>query len=141
MPYGIDHAIHDVANAPEGYVAAHGILQFDASKLPKVDWNKQQDTPPLTRIRARLKGHALTKQGFTHKMNAPVTLEVSCYGPWCAAPPSGKHALVFLQKTDAGYVLETNPCGGLIFFDPTDEALKKVQRCYLEGHCPKPPQP
>jgi len=48
MPHTIEGTLHDVATAPEGYVAALGTLTFDTSKLPKTNWNRQDQTPPLT---------------------------------------------------------------------------------------------
>lgn len=140
LPHSVDHAIYDVAISEEGYVAAVGTLRFDEERLPVVDMQRQQDTPPLTPIPARISGKALTKKGFTQALNASLTLEVACFGPWCASPPSGKKALVFLKKTEAGYTLQTNPCGGMIFYDPDQTALDKVKQCYLNGHCPKPPR-
>ncbi|MEP5151867.1 hypothetical protein [Planktotalea sp.] len=130
-------ALHDVISAEEGYVVATGTLSFNERKLPKVDMARQDKTPPTTRIQARLKGKALTKSGFTHDLNTRLTLEVKCYGPWCARPASGKAALTFLKQTENGYELSTNPCGGHIFVDPSRETLDSVAQCYLTGKCPK----
>jgi hypothetical protein len=141
MPYGFENALHEIINADEGYVAATGKLTFDESKLPKVDMMHQDRTKTLTRISAWLKGSALTKSGFTHPLNTALTFEVNCYGPWCAGASSGKDVLAFLKKTDAGYMLSTNPCGGHVFYEPTKAILKSVARCYTHGVCPKPPSP
>lgn len=117
MPYGVPEALQEVIEAEEGYVAATGTLTFDEGKLPKVDMAQQDQTPPLTRISARIKGTALTKSGFTQPFNRALTLEVSCFGPWCAGAASGKRVLAFLKQTSAGYVLSTTPCGGHVFYD------------------------
>ena len=138
MPYGIPEALQDVIKAKEGYVAATGILTFDQRALPKVDMSRQDKTPPVTRISARLKGQALTKSGFTHPFNRTLALEVSCFGPWCASAVSGKNVLAFLKQTSAGYVLATNPCGGLVFYEPSVKTLDKVIQCYIKNRCPKP---
>ncbi|MGB7318602.1 MAG: hypothetical protein WBC85_11615 [Planktotalea sp.] len=137
MPYGVPEALHEVIEAEEGYVAVTGTLRFDESKLPKVDMSRQEQTPPITRIKARIKGKALTKSGFTKPFNTALMFEVSCYGPWCAGAQSGKNALAFLKQTKAGYVLSTNPCGGHVFFEPNKETLNSVEQCYIKGHCPK----
>ena len=141
MPFGLPEALHEIVNAEEGYIAATGKLTFDERKLPKVDMRRQDATKPVTRIKARLKGTSLTKSGFTNQLNTSLTLEVNCFGPWCASALSGKEVLAFLKQTPVGYTLSTTPCGGHIFYDPSKDALKSVERCYLTGQCPKPRQP
>lgn len=138
VPYGLDNAIYEVATSEDGYVAAVGTLTFNERKLPKVDMSRQDDTPPITLIPARLKGTALNKKGFTQPFSTRLDLAIKCYGPWCSSAQSGTEALVFLQKTDTGYTLNTNPCGGHIFANPSKADLKQVEQCYLQGNCPKP---
>ncbi len=137
MPYGVPEALQEIIKAEEGYVAATGTLRFDENKLPKVDWNRQEQVPPITNIRAQLKGMALTKSGFTHPINTSLSFEVNCYGPWCAGGASGKKVLAFLKQTSNGYVLSTNPCGGHVFYEPSEETLDSVVQCYTKGRCPK----
>jgi hypothetical protein len=137
LPFGLPEALHEVIKADEGYVAARGVLTFDERKLPKVDWNNQADTPALTRIKARLKGTILTKNGFSKPLNTRLTLEIKCFGPWCAGATSGIEVLAFLEQTPTGYSLSTTPCGGHIFGEPTRANIKAVEQCYLKGICPK----
>lgn len=137
MPFGLPDALHEVINAEEGYVAATGKLTFNERHLPKVDMHHQDATQPLTRIKARLTGKSLTTSGFTNKTRIPLTLEVSCYGPWCARASSGKDVLAFLKQTPTGYTLTTTPCGGHVFYEPSRKMLETVERCYLTGQCPK----
>ena len=137
MPYGLPEALHEVATAKEGYVAVTGKLTFDKDKLPVTDWEQQQNTPPLTTIKARIKGKSLSKSGFQNRFDKPVLLDLRCFGPWCAGASSDKNVLVFLKQTTKGYSLATTPCGGHIFENPTRKDMKSVERCYLHGDCPQ----
>lgn len=138
MTYTLDHALHEVVNAPEGYVAVSGVLTFDPSDLPKTDWDHQDQTPPLTRVSAQMKGKSLTKSGFTGAFDRRISMEVACFGPWCAGATSDKPMLAFLKQTSRGYSLSLTPCGGHAFADPSPKDLRKVHNCYLKGTCPKP---
>lgn len=121
------------AQAEEKYVVVHGDLSFDAARLPRAEGN---ESPELTRIPARLKGHALSKSGFDHAFDREITLEVACFGPWCGGAAPNHPYLAFVMYDDnAGYTLSIDPCGGMVFPDPTAEILDKVQRCNRGGTC------
>lgn len=128
----------DVASAPEGYVAAYGTLTFDTARLPETDWQAQENTPPVTRIPARLSGSSLTQNGFTGPLNSALTMEVACFGPWCASAPSGQMVLAFLKQSPKGQSLKLTPCGSHLVFDPALSDLRATKRCYLEGACGTP---
>lgn len=137
MPFGLPEALHEVVNAKEGYVAATGTLTFDETQLPKVDMKRQNETPPTSRVKARMSGTSLGESGFSHRFDTPLSLEILCYGPWCAGALSGKTVLAFLKETPAGYTVTSTPCGGHIFYEPSKAILETVERCYLKGACPK----
>ena len=141
MPYGLPEALHEVSTAKEGYVAVTGTLTFDKSALPTTDWEAQQDTPAHTAIKAHIKGKALGKSGFQNRFDKPLTLEVLCFGPWCASAIPDKPVLVFLKQTAQGYQLSITPCGGHAFYEPSKTDLNTVKQCYLTRQCPKPHQP
>lgn len=141
MPYTLTDALHSVATSPEGYLAVHGKLTFDTTRLPVTDWENQGATPALTRIPARIKGKSLTRKGFKNRFNRKITLELHCAGPWCASARSGKTALTFLKQTDQGYTLTIAPCAANAFFDPDRAALEQTKDCYLNGNCPKSARP
>mgnify|MGYP000106095508 FL=1 len=141
MPYGLPEALHEVATAKEGYVAVTGKLTFDKDKLPVTDWEQQQNTPPLTTIKARIKGKSLSKSGFQNRFDKPVMLDLRCFGPWCAGAATNKNVLAFLKQTKQGYRLNITPCGGHAFYDPKQADFNAVKQCYLKGKCPKPNQP
>ena len=120
------------AEAEETYIVVHGTLQFNQRKLPKAKGN---ESPPTTRIPARMTGKALTKSGFDHEFERNITLEVQCFGPWCGGAGSGETYLAFLQRTGSGYVMVADPCASLSFQNPDPDKLSTVQQCFNGGPC------
>jgi len=134
-PPDVARTYHSAAEAEAAYVVVHGTLDFDERRLPKADMSDQASIPPSTRIPAQITGQALTLSGFDHAFDRQITLDLRCFGPWCAGAVSGIPYLAFLQRTDAGYVLELDPCGGFGFSEPTDEMLTRVEGCYQGKAC------
>lgn len=137
MPHGVTDAYHEAAAAKERYVIVTGTLQFDPRKLPKVDFERQDETPPSTLIPGQIRGQILDRRGFLQPFSQPVTIDVQCFGPWCAILKNGAPYLAFLQKSEDGYSLATNPCGGFAFTNPTGEMLRQVKICFNGGLCLK----
>ena len=102
--------------AEEAYVVVHGRLTLNERKLPE---GMTQDPPPpaMTKVPARLRGFALSKEGFVLPSKQKLTLEVACLGPWCGGAKNGSDVLAFVRKDDDGYAIEVSPCGGAIFPD------------------------
>ena len=140
MPYGLPEALHDVSTSKDGYIAVTGTLSFEEDKLPFPDWDNQQDTPPLTKIKANFKGKVLGRTGFKKSFSTALIINVHCYGPWCAGAKSNKQVLAFLKQSPNGYSLEISPCGDHLFYKPSKADLNTVKRCYLAKQCPKPNQ-
>lgn len=139
LPYEFENAWTDAESSESAFVVVHGTLQFDAARLPQVDWERQQDTPPSTRIEARLTGQSLTRAGFSRPFDRPVILEIACYGPWCATASDGAETLAFVEQTPEGWMLRTNPCGGFVFQSPDEAFLKRARACMNGADCaPKP---
>ena len=123
------------AEADETYIVVYGALSFDEDKLPIVDYSNQMDTPPDTLIPARINGKSLTLGGFNADFDRPITLNAKCFGPWCAMPSSGTPYLAFLERTDEGYLLALDPCGGNGFYQPSEAIRNKVAVCFQGGAC------
>ncbi|WP_138934886.1 hypothetical protein [Roseovarius arcticus] len=135
LPHDLATTFKRIDAAPETYVAIHGTLDFDEAKLPKVDIDNQQATPPETKIPARLRGEALGRIGFNRPFDGPVMLNVQCVGPWCANPAAGGTVLAFVQQDAEGFSLTLNPCGGDAFFAPAPELLDTAHRCFTGSAC------
>lgn len=134
LPWGVTDAYLQADAADAAYIIVEGDLTFDERLLPQVDMDNQGDTPPLTVIPARIKGHAWGR-GTDVPFEADVTLNVECYGPWCAGAPLGR-VLAFLRKDADGYSINTNPCGWHVFGEPSDDQMADVRTCMAGGACP-----
>lgn len=133
-PYGVTDAYLDAVAADESYVPVIGRLDFDTELLPEVDWNNQQDVPPVTLIPATFNGEALSISGVKLRFSTDVVLEVRCSGPWCPNPQQGE-MLGFLRKTSRSYVLSTHACGGFLFGRPDDAMIDALNDCLRGRPC------
>jgi hypothetical protein len=134
LPWSHLDAWAAAAESDRTYLVARGTLLFDEGDLPQTDWEDQAATPPLTRVEAFFSGDQLGRNGFQRPLDAAVTLEVACYGPWCARLPAGVEIIVFLERREGALMLETNPCGGFAL-PATTEAERDLQAC-MRGTCP-----
>lgn len=134
-PYNAIAAYNDAAKSDDAYVVVHGTLRFDESKLPKVDWDRQEDVKPDNFLTGRIDGQSLTRAGFTAQFVRDIDINVQCYGPWCSGLTGGAEYLVYLKKVGDGYLLEANPCGGMAFQDPGAATLSKVTACLQGKRC------
>jgi hypothetical protein len=121
--------------AEERYIAVHGVLTFDASKLPKTDMQDQASTPDSTPLPAQLTGQSLSAEGFTTPFDRSITLDVRCFGPWCAGAASGAEILGFVELRDSGPVLTLDPCSSTSFPEPDEAMLNTAVRCMQGGAC------
>lgn len=135
MPYNAIAAYNDAATSDDSYVVVHGKLTFDESKLPKVDWNRQDEVKPDNYLTGRIDGQSLTKAGFTAQFVRDIDINVQCYGPWCGGVVNGAEHLVYLKRAGGAYLLETNPCGGFAFGEPDRDTLQKVIGCMHGKRC------
>lgn len=136
LPYGPGDAFREAAASEDSYVVVLGTLEFDESKLPKVDWDHQEQTPEHTIFGATLTGHQLSSTGFDTDFAQSIQVDVQCLGPWCGGLTSGIDYVAFLKQTDAGLLLETNPCGGFDFGAPSQEVIDQVISCVQGKDCP-----
>lgn len=121
--------------AEERYVVVHGVLTFDDTKLPKTDMQDQAATPDSTPLPAQLRGKSLSPEGFTSPYDKAITLDVRCFGPWCASAASGTNILGFVEQRQGGPVLTLDPCYSTAFIDPDKAALEKVIGCMQGDAC------
>lgn len=135
LPATVANSFKEAAASEQTYIVVHGTLSFDDSKLPKVDLERQDQTPPQTDIPGRLTGKSLSKSGFEATFDRPITVRAICLGPWCGKPVSGTEYLSFLEKTSDGYLLAISPCGGYDFANPTPEMLRTATQCMQGGDC------
>jgi len=135
LPHDVARTFQHAAKADAPYIVVHGAFRFDETRLPKMDMANQHQTPPETLIPARITGKALSHDGFTIAFDHKITLNVQCFGPWCAGATSGTDYLAFLEKRADGYRLSLTPCGGFGFAAPSNTVLDTVKGCFRGEHC------
>lgn len=139
IPPDVARSYGDAEASVNAYVVVYGMLRFDNGKLPKVDWEHQEQTPPQTVILGRLTGHSLSPEGFVTPFDRAVTLLVECYGPWCGGANADIPYLAFVEKSQGGYRVALSPCGGFDFPEPTDEMLDQAVQCMRGKTCQPAP--
>ncbi len=135
LPWQMEDAYADADASSKPFVIVSGTLFFSPDDLPQVDWDRQQDVPPETRIDARMVGTALFPGENAEPFNRPVTLVVECAGPWCPQLSADAEYLAFLEQSEAGYVLTVGACGGMAFGTPDADLLDRLRSCLAGGEC------
>ena len=123
------------ADSPLRWGIAVGRIDFDESRLPTVDWNRQTEIPPQTDLRAQMVGHSLGSDGFVRPFQANVTLRVTCAGPWCAQPISGARYLAFIKHEGGKRIVQATPCGAWSYINPPRIFLDRLHTCFVGGPC------
>lgn len=122
-------------DSPVRWGIAVGRLNFDPGRVPVVDWERQNDVPPSTDIRAQFVGQSIDAGGFVKPFQANVTLRVNCVGPWCASPQNGARYLAFIKHEKGKRVINANPCGSMLYINPPKKYLDQVYQCFVGGRC------
>ncbi|WP_120499964.1 hypothetical protein [Roseovarius sp. EL26] len=135
LPPDVARTFKTASEVEDLYVIVHGVLSFDEKRVPKEDFDNQENTPPDTFVPATLKGRSLGLDGYSQSFDQDITLNVRCFGPWCGGARSGIEYLAFLKKDDDGYLLELDPCGGMGFGQPTKEMLDTSALCMRGNIC------
>ncbi len=136
LPWGIGDGLSEARTAKEGYLPVVGRLTFIEDDLPKVDWSRQQDTPPRTRLKAYLSGKAWNGRSVATQFAQAIHLDILCAGPWCASAVSGETVLALLRQDVDGHVLTVSPCGGMLFYGEEKALRSVVKACLARGDCP-----
>ncbi|THH35385.1 hypothetical protein E4Z66_16350 [Aliishimia ponticola] len=134
LPWSVEDAFLKAKDSPDSYRVLHGVMQFDGSALPQVDWNKQQNVPPETTIPARFSGHLLSRSG-TMPFEGDLRIVVRCAGPWCARLTPGAEYLLFARSVGGGQEVLADPCATMAFVQPDAGLLRRVQSCLSGGSC------
>ena len=135
VPPDVARSFVEAQKSDKAYVVVHGRLSYDTALLPSRNRADINDMPPRTTLSARLTGKALTRSGFTADFDVPVKLEIHCWGPWCSGTSPDIDQLLFVEKTEAGYVFAAEPCGQFEFAEPTQRQLGIVRNCMRGRSC------
>jgi hypothetical protein len=119
--------------APESYMVLHGRLVFDEGAIPR---DMSSDAPQNNvLISGAFTGKALTMEGFTSPYQAPVNLEILCFGPWCGSAVSGEDAVFFVKADTDPATAVAQPCGDMIFYNPDQQLLESLTECMRGVAC------
>ncbi|SEW30132.1 hypothetical protein SAMN05444851_2850 [Aliiroseovarius sediminilitoris] len=135
QPYNAIAAFIEAADSDDQYVAVLGRLSFDESKVPEVDWSRQQDVRPNNFLTGRIKGKSLTPSGFDAPFARDMKINLQCRGPWCARIQNGAEHLVFLKRKNGHYLLQVDPCGEFAFGKPDRKTIRKIESCMQGKKC------
>ena len=135
LPHDVAAVYQDARDSEDRYMVVLGRMSFDATRLPETDMTDQTNTPPDTRIPARLTGDALSRAGFIHPYDADIVLNVQCFGPWCAGGQERRSGAGLRQSRRRLPGGDDHPCGGFAFARPTPEMTEQVIACHTGGDC------
>lgn len=123
-------SFQNAAASTERYVILSGKFSFET--LPeKLDG----ETLKQTQAQARFEGLLLTGDGFTEKVSADVTVELTCLGQWCAQVKPDADYLAFVQQSETALTWQIDPCNWAAFEAPTQEMIDTVTTCASGGTC------
>lgn len=122
----------------ETFIIAHGSLKRTGpNDPPKIKRSKDRNVMPNGmpyRFQTAFKGKIAGRKGFGPTQSFPVTVQVTCSGPWCGGDSLSTQGLYFLRKDGAGsYTLEAHACGAYFFQNPSKQDLKSVIGCFKGG--------
>ncbi len=115
--------------APETYVVLWGQVA-EAEILIPLPGGKLQPHP----VPGWFAGQALTLDGFTQALETPVTVRVTCAGPWCGSMLPEVPLIMFAQVTDGAYVIEADACETWVF-PPDPLTVDLLTSCIRGAAC------
>ena len=122
-----------LAAEEEAYYILLGEIRFDEALLPDGFNNTRQSDPdPIPTLFA---GLGLGEKGFTIPYHAPANLQIQCYGPWCGGAADGMRAVFFVPASNPPVTLLADPCGQMIFSEPSDAVLDMLASCMRGDAC------
>lgn len=129
---------HSYAQAHDSEARFHlalGTLSIPADFTPPPP-PKDINQPTPYSVLAQFTGHFGTRTGFGHAHSGPVTINVTCLGPWCGGLPGDHPQIMFLEVTQDGHTLNIGPCPGSTH--PASAENRAIARDCLAGNCPEP---
>ncbi|QOL82449.1 hypothetical protein [Pseudooceanicola spongiae] len=129
----VARSFDEAAQSDARYMVLLGTLDRGTPTVPERDLSN--NSPEVVRLPALVKGLAMTEKGFSSGVEAQITMELGCTGPWCAQLPENGTVLAFIELTNNGPILRVNACGGHLFANPTKEQVARLESCQIDG-CP-----
>lgn len=125
-------------DSPDRYIVLYGSLSADPALFPPSDGSLTPQLPSIldpAPVPASFTGHSLTREGFTRDASGPLLLQPTCAGPWCGGPPGRGPLLAFARLTEAGPVIEIDPCRTWVYPLPSLAVLELLAACMRGEAC------
>ncbi|WP_298294714.1 hypothetical protein [uncultured Litoreibacter sp.] len=121
-------AFKDASDSDRNYVVLKGTFEFTPPA--------KTDKPQAETVDSQFRGRLLTGGGFTQTVSAPVEIDMTCAGEWCAQVDPNVEYIAFVENIDnERLIFEVGPCYGFAFKEPAQEAVKRLENCAQGGAC------
>ena len=122
------NAFHEASDSDKRYVVLKGQFAFAPVE--------EKQPPAEASVDADFSGRLLTASGFTQQVTAPVTINLTCAGQWCAKLEPNLDMIAFVEETaNEGLEFNVGPCYPFTFIDPSLEDVKRLENCAQGGAC------
>ena len=130
LPSNLARTFNQLHEAPEIYRVAVGTLKL-TSKVPKYVEGQPRS------VRAEFEGQMVGRTALGPPVSFPVTLNAICLAHWCGGFPQNDNVekLIFLQKSESGYVVDLGPCPTDSISVSSTDRIKTIQKCMRRGKC------
>lgn len=118
------------SESDKNFVILRGEFDFDPTKLPD-----PLGQPIEAQIVANFTGKLLTEKGFTDEIEVPITVAMTCAGPWCARMSPKIDYIAFVLQNENALNFPIGPCYQFAFANPTDEMVQQIEQCAAGGDC------
>lgn len=124
------------SDSPDDYVIALGYMSQTGLPEPQGSEGTGSEETRTYTVAAQFIGHVFSGAAFDLPRDFPVTVEVTCVGPWCGGHGNVENGLFFLRRDGgARHVLQSSPCRFWYFPDPTAADIRQVVACHRDGGC------
>lgn len=120
-------AFKAAVDSDRSYVVVRGKFAFTPPE--------KTDKPQAVTIDAQFEGRLLTEAGFVQQVAAPLEIDLTCSGEWCAELAPDTDYIAFIENRDNSLVFEVAPCYALTFKEPAIEDVKRLENCAQGGAC------
>jgi hypothetical protein len=122
------NAFQEASDSDKRYVVLKGQFAFTPAG--------EREPPAEASLDAEFSGRLLTASGFTQQVSAPVTINLTCAGEWCAKLEPNRDLIAFVEESaDDGLQFNVGPCYPFTFVDPSLDDVKRLENCAQGGAC------
>ena len=128
LPPDIRDSFHSANASEKSYIVVEGEFTLEDPGFVAVPGK-------LMLTSGSFKGRWLGSRGKSSRFAQPVTFEFECVEDTCGKILPRENLITFLRKEKEEYFVEVQPCGGSLFYGPSQPDKEAVQRCLNGGDC------